>query len=819
MKLSDVFPSESLGARVLLQMAIRIAVVIAAITVASYWNVYRSVTAAGKTTLAEYVRERGERESQIFLLAEDNLHTLMQDFMVKRDRTPAARLDHAFDNAFKRRADGAWRLGDFKGTSAYIAERVKVDAAIKHEMVTILDLVANYGRAWHNRFASLFLVSIDGYDVTFLPGVDWTASMPPNVDFTTRPWVQPVLPANDPERTRRWTAIWYDDISQMFAATCVRPQDVDGRFRYYAGTSVSLDDIMRRTRETALAGTYNVLFRADGQLISHPDDAIMAELKAGKGSYAINQAGDAHLKAIYDTVTNAHGRGVYALDAYDELLGVARIAGPEWYFVTVMPKAVLAGTAVSAAQVVLWLGLGALLLELIVVGWILRRQVTRPLRHFLGQVTSLGRGELQSRVAITGRDELAHLGQAFNRMAESIEESQRKLAFHAADLEAKVAERTLQLEDKDRAKTQFLSAASHDLRQPVQAQGLFLEVLSRTALDDQQRKLLDNVRASYDASLNLLNTLLEYSRIEAGVLKPRRHNFALQPLFNKIESEFAPLADIKHLIYRSRETRVIVHSDPSMVEQILRNLVANAIRYTKRGGVLVACRARGGKALLEVWDTGIGIAPEHRRDIFREFQQLGNPERDRNKGLGLGLAIVDGLATCLGHSLELASRPGRGSLFRVVLPLATSAHASDEAFDELAPLQCKAHVLVIDDDASIRTGLRHLINDWGCTCAAAETIDEALALARHQPPDVVISDYRLRGNETGIAAVAALRAEIGARLPALLISGDTAPERLGEAQASGIPLLHKPVNPERLRRQLMALLTPNWGRTVDNSPG
>jgi len=194
-KQSDFLPSESLGARVLWQMALRIALVIAAITVASYWNVYRSVTAAGETTLAEYVRERGERESQIFLLAEDNLHTLMQSFMARRDSAPAARLDQAFDNTFKRRADGAWRLGDFKGTSAYIAERVKVDVAVKHEMTTILDLVGSYGRAWHNRFASLFLVSIDGYDVTFLPGIDWTASMPPNVDFTTRPWVQPVLPA------------------------------------------------------------------------------------------------------------------------------------------------------------------------------------------------------------------------------------------------------------------------------------------------------------------------------------------------------------------------------------------------------------------------------------------------------------------------------------------------------------------------------------------------------------------------------------------------------------------------------------------------
>lgn len=807
---SGLLPSSSLGARVLWQMAGRIALVITIITAASYWNIHRSLTEAGLSTLAQYVRERGERESQLFLLAEDNLQTLMRRFMAGRAQAPAADIDRAFAAALERNADGAWRRhSDYdvdNESSAYIAARVRVDAALRHEVMTSLDLVTQYGHAWDNRFIALFLTSLDGYGITYLPGVNWDKNEPSDVDYHTRPWVQPVLPANNPERTRRWTGIWYDDAGAAFAASCILPQDVDGRFKYYVGTSIRLEDIMRRTREVSLAGTYNVLFRADGQLISHPDEAIMADLRAGKGRYSISTSGDGHLKALYATVIHAGDKRVVSLDAYDEFLGVARIAGPDWYFVTVMPKSVLANTAASTASMVLWLGLAALVLELIVVGWILRRQVTQPLRHFLDRVTAFGRGELESRVATSGRNELAHLGQAFNQMAQTIGEHQRQLTAHAEELEAKVAERTRQLEEKDRAKTQFLAAASHDLRQPAQAQGLFLDVLARTALDERQRRLLDNLRAAYQSSTDMLNSLLEYSRVEAGVVKAMPGHFALQTLFHRIEGEFGPQADAKGLIYRSRDTRLIAYSDPVLVERILRNLVSNAIRYTAHGGLLVAARQRSGGIFLEVWDTGIGIAPENQKAVFREFMQLDNPGRDRQKGLGLGLAIVDGLARHLGHELILHSRPGRGSLFRLVLPLGSEVPVEVATALAPEPQLRSARILVIDDDPSIRAALSCLMAEWGCQCDVAGTLEAALDVARQTPPDIVISDYRLDGHVTGAQAIAALRTLLGHALPALLISGDTAPERLREAEASGITLLHKPIKSHELRRHLVALL-------------
>jgi signal transduction histidine kinase len=363
-------------------------------------------------------------------------------------------------------------------------------------------------------------------------------------------------------------------------------------------------------------------------------------------------------------------------------------------------------------------------------------------------------------------------------------------------------------EQANLAKSKFLAAASHDLRQPIHAQGLFLEVLAREDLTASQRDAVANARTTWQASAEMLDALLDFSRIEAGVVEPHLRPFHLQPLLNKIEDELAPQADAKGLIYRSRETHAAVMSDPMLVELIVRNLVSNAIRYTNRGGLLVACRQRRSDIQLEVWDTGIGIEKSQHTEIFLEFHQLGNPERDRRKGLGLGLPIAQGLARALNHSLSLASTPGHGTVFRLTMPISRAAVATSEGVEPIpgAGTTLEARVLIIDDDAAVRSGMMQLLRHWGCECDAAESIEDALALARAHPPDLVVSDYRLREQRTGAEAIAALRSELGSRLPAVLITGDTAPQRLREARAVGVPLLHKPVSPVQLYRLLVSVL-------------
>lgn len=355
------------------------------------------------------------------------------------------------------------------------------------------------------------------------------------------------------------------------------------------------------------------------------------------------------------------------------------------------------------------------------------------------------------------------------------------------------------------AKTKFLAAASHDLRQPIHAQGLFIDVLSHTPLSPHQSEVLASTRSAWLATSDMLNTLLDFSRIEAGVVRPIVRPFHLQNLLHTIENDLAPLADAKGLVYRSRETTVAVDSDATLVEMILRNLVSNAIRYTEYGGVLVACRKHGLGVAVEVWDTGIGIAQADQQDIFSEFHQLGNPERDRNKGLGLGLAIAQGLANALGHDLTMASRPGHGSVFRLTLPVAHAMVIKAPSPPVGRHLE-RQRVLVIDDDAVVRSAMAQLLQGWGCSCDTADSIEDALTIARVGRPDILISDYRLRGQRTGAQAIAELRAVLGLHTPALMITGDTAPERLREALASGILLLHKPVKSEQLYQAMVDVL-------------
>ncbi len=365
-------------------------------------------------------------------------------------------------------------------------------------------------------------------------------------------------------------------------------------------------------------------------------------------------------------------------------------------------------------------------------------------------------------------------------------------------------------EEANLAKSRFLAAASHDLRQPIHAQGLFLELLSKSRLDEQQRMLVEKACATADATASMLNTLLDFSRIEANVIEPQRRPFSLQMLLNQFEIELAEQANQKDLVYRSRETHAIVYSDPDLVALILRNFISNAIRYTEKGGVLVGCRLRGKHMMVEVWDTGIGINPAHHREVFQEFHQLGNPERDSRKGLGLGLAIADGLADILGHPLTLASQPGRGSVFRLSVPLAQAgmpqANESLDALRHEPGSLANRHILLIDDDPIIRTGMHYLLQSWGCHCTMADSLEEARGLLHGNAPDIIISDYRLRDGHTGAQAINRLRQELGTQIPALLITGDTAPERLREALASDLPLLHKPVSPQHLHQKLLAIM-------------
>jgi signal transduction histidine kinase len=364
-------------------------------------------------------------------------------------------------------------------------------------------------------------------------------------------------------------------------------------------------------------------------------------------------------------------------------------------------------------------------------------------------------------------------------------------------------------ETANRAKTRFLAAASHDLRQPLHALGLFAARLSDRTRDPDETALVQRIATSVASLESLFSALLDISRLEAGVVASSPRAIALDPLFDRLANDFAPEAIEKGLRFAVVRTRHAVHSDPVLLERILRNLVANALRYTSTGGVVVGARKRGASVSIEVWDSGPGIAPADRDRVFEEFYQVGNPERDRTHGLGLGLAIVRRLAALLGHEVSMASVVGRGSVFRVrareahPADVAPATHASVIPADPLAG-RC---VLVIDDDEPVREGMRQTLVAWGCVPIMAGDVAEAVTLCRAQAPDAMVVDFRLPDNRDGLDAIAAVRAALNRAIPALVVSGESSSEQIARVRSSGFTLLHKPVAPAKLRAALTFALS------------
>jgi signal transduction histidine kinase/CheY-like chemotaxis protein len=361
-------------------------------------------------------------------------------------------------------------------------------------------------------------------------------------------------------------------------------------------------------------------------------------------------------------------------------------------------------------------------------------------------------------------------------------------------------------EEANRAKSHFLAAASHDLRQPAHALRLFVSSLGalaeRGAAVEAPRLsgIVGKMQASLRGLSRLLNGLLDISRLDAGVVKAEPHPLPLQRVFDAMRANFAEQAREKNLALDVHPTDLWVSSDRVLLEQILGNLLSNAVRYTTTGSIHLRARRRGAQVELQVWDTGAGIPKDQREAIFREYYQLGNPQRDIEQGLGIGLSIVRRAAALLGSGIRLRSHVGRGSIFSLRLPVGSAAApAEDEAPESAAPVR-SVRVLALDDDRAVLDALEELLRAWGHRLLPAKRSADAIALARSQSVQLVIADYRLAEPITGAEALRQILSACPPSTVGAIITGDTSPERIREAVASGYTILHKPIEPAALRK-------------------
>lgn len=411
-------------------------------------------------------------------------------------------------------------------------------------------------------------------------------------------------------------------------------------------------------------------------------------------------------------------------------------------------------------------------------------------------------------VAVLGGVVLLGMAWLGRRQSRTLGEALR-LRFENLDLARDLARQRDAAEQANLAKAQILAAASHDLRQPMHALGLLVAALRRGRLEPDSARLAGQIEEAVEAMNGLFDGLLDISRLDAGITEPAPRAFPIGPVLARICRDHA--ADLRDRPVRLRWVGcgATVRTDPALLERMLRNLISNAVRYTDAGRILVGCRRQGGRLSIQVWDSGPGVAPQDQRRIFDEFVQLGNPERDRAKGLGLGLAIVRRLGDLLDCPVALRSEPGRGSMFAISVPIAPDTPSAD------APPRTAAAsaglVFVVDDERLVREGAAQLLESWGYRAVAAGSAAELLAIADGARPDVIICDWRLRADETAPAAIGRIRQATGVAAPALIITGDIAPERLRAIRDAGFAALHKPVAPGKLRAAVGNLIREHRG--------
>ncbi|WP_460150755.1 PAS domain-containing hybrid sensor histidine kinase/response regulator [Pseudomonas sp. S3_A03] len=374
-------------------------------------------------------------------------------------------------------------------------------------------------------------------------------------------------------------------------------------------------------------------------------------------------------------------------------------------------------------------------------------------------------------------------------------------------MESRLREAKLEAEQANLSKTKFLAAVSHDLLQPLNAARLFTSAL----LERPSEKLVRNVSNSLEDVENLLGTLVDISKLDAGVIKADIAPFALSELLDNLAVEYTELARSEGLELHFIGCSALVRSDIQLLARILRNLLSNAIRYTYQGRIVLGCRRQHQRLSIQVWDSGMGIAEERLEEIFQEFKRGDVQRPDQDRGLGLGLAIVEKIAGILGHRITVKSWPGKGSMFAMEVPLSATAPKS-------LPLPCMseallerlqgARVWVLDNDAAICAGMRTLLEGWGCQVVTALSEED---LARqvdnyHAEADLLIADYHLDDDQNGVDAVARINARRASAIPAMMITANYSNELKQQIRELGHTLMHKPVRPMKLKTAMSHLL-------------
>lgn len=570
--------------------------------------------------------------------------------------------------------------------------------------------------------------------------------------------------------------------------------------------------LIARSRERQSDLEVMVLDR-DGRVIigdpAHLDPGLARNIAERPDGFEIEKIADGRVLLI-GTSRAAGGRGVDGLGWQIVVTSSAEIA--------FAPVDTLRRQIIAAG--------GFVGLLVLMAGWWVAGRIASPIQAIAARADRVGLAEALDGVVIevpqSSSKEVVSLAASLQGMIDRLADNEEALRHLANTLEVRVADRTAELETANRAlsmarddavaataaKSRFLAAASHDLRQPLHALSLFASALARRVSGEEPRRLVANMETTLSSLQDMFNALLDVSRLDAGIVVAEPRVFVIGDLLERVAAGFRAQAAANGLEFRLVASRLAVVSDPILIETVLRNLVANALKFTASGGVLVGVRRRGAVAVLEIHDTGSGVAIEDRDRIFEEFERSKQAAHGQNDGLGLGLSIVRRLCNLLGHRVGVASHRGRGTVFRVELPIADHGAPAIEARPGIPSVSLAGrHILILDDEPMIVDALARTLRDDGATVTAANSAEEATrALAQALPIDLAVIDLQLEKGIDGLDLVRGWQQGRGVKLPALIVTGATDPLTLARLQSSGIAWMTKPVAVPALRATVARLV-------------
>ena len=766
--------ARSLTGRTLRRVALRISVVVAIATVLSYWNVRSGIENQALAQLASYVEQRRERESAIFELASDHLKAFAESYRQRLARLNPVPLNVRFNALFERREDGTTRLREHEfrefGITGFIGKNVAIDDDLRRRLVVAFDVLQQYGPAWRSRFVNLYVITPENAVLMYWPDQPWAlhagdwevygklALIAGNQDE-----VLVLGDARPPPEGQQWSDLYFDYGVNDWMVSATEPVSEGDRYLLSVGQDILLRELIERTLKSELEGASNLIFRADGRLIAHP--RYMEAIQAQSGTLSIQEAGDPHLERIMALAQQRPADQVIVANPDDEeFLAVTQLSGPAWYLVTLFPQSIVTAGAFETARLILLLGAVALLLELGILLWVLRRQVAGPLERLIAATREVASGRLRSRLEVERDDEIGELARAFNAMAGEIDAREAALGERSASLAEVNRQLARELEERERIEQEIarqrealhqseklnalgslLAGVAHELNNPLSV------VVGRSILLEEDLKgrpeagAVASVRAAAERCARIVKTFLAMARQQEPSRQAVRIADVIRATLEVVGYNLK--RDQVELTLDLEEGLPEIAADPHQLTQVFTNLLVNA------GQALAGCPAprrialaarfdeAAARLVCTVEDNGPGIPPEIASRVFEPFFTT-KPE---GQGTGLGLSVCRGLIEAHGGTIEVRQGERGGTRFEIRLPVTPLQAERAERAGQTLRAATDRRILVVEDEPEIAHMLVEVLAPLGHGVEVAPTGRQALERLSAARYDVVLTDLRMPG--------------------------------------------------------------------------